>query len=183
MATKEKDKKGLIVLALLGLLLLMLGGKKPPGGGGAATPGGNIGSVDVSQGYAQGGYAARAHLIPKPIGSTVTITLTWAAATKDFQGQPIPWNYGISWRYIKKSTGTILIGGFFNIGSRPNGSFGFDASDLVDALFTPGNWSVQVRLVADTSSPTGTPNNDMPALEDNALLIATGEHNNAFQVV
>ena len=179
MATGKKNGKGVIVLALLALLLLLMGQKKPPGGGTGATPGGSIGSVDVTQ----GSYAARAHLIPKSIGSTVTLTLTWTAATKDFQGQPIPWNYGISWRYINLPTGALRAGGFFNIGSRPNGSFGFDASDILDASFTPGNWSVQVGLVADTSSPIGTPNNDMPALEDNALLLANGEHNNAFQVV
>ena len=75
MATGKKNGKGVIVLALLALLLLLMGQKKPPGGGTGATPGGSIGSVDVTQ----GSYAARAHLIPKSIGSTVTLTLTFDA--------------------------------------------------------------------------------------------------------
>ena len=179
MATGKKNSKGVIVLALLALLLLLMGQKKPPGGGTAATPSGSVGSVDVSQ----GSYAARAHLIPKPIGSTVTLTLTWTAATKDFQGQPIPWNYGISWQYINLPTGALRAGGFFNIGSRPNGSFGFDQSDILDASFFPGNWSVKVSLHADSSDAVGNPIGDMPALEDNALVLANASHNNAFQVV
>ena len=175
MAAKSRNR-GLAVLAILALLLLLLG-KKPAGGdgGGAATPGGKVFSVDVAQNY-----AARAHLIPKSVGDTVTITVNYSAATKSSLGEPIPWNYAISWRYLH-SGGAIINGGFFMIGSRPNGTFPFGASDVVDSTFPPGNWKVQVTLHADTSSPTGTPNND--AVNDDALVIGFAEHNNAFQVI
>ena len=178
MADRSRNR-GLAVLAILALLLLLLG-KKPAGGdgGGAAKPGGSIGSVDVTQNY-----AARAHLIPKGIGDTVSITVTYGAATKNSLGEPIPWNYGISWRYKHLPTGELRTGGFFDIGSRPNGTFSFGASDTLDSSFFPGNWSVEVTLHADNSSATGAPLGDMPALEDNALVIGSGQHNNAFQVI
>ena len=175
----KKTNRGLAVLAILALLLLLLG-KKPAGGdgGGVASPSGSIGTVDVTQNY-----AARAHLIPKSVGDIVTITVTWTAATKNSLGEPIPWNYGISWRYRKDDTGDLRDGGFFNLGSRPNGTFSFGASDILDASFISGNWDVEVALHADNSSADGQPLNDMPALEDDALLIGLGQHNNAFQVI
>ena len=176
--TPKTKKGGLIVLALLALLALlaMMGRKNGNGGGTAATPGGSIGSVDVSQGYA-------APLIPKSVGDIVTIAVSYSTATKNSLGEPIPWNYGSSWRYRHAPSGSLRAGGFFNIGSRPNGTFSFGASDTLDSSFFPGNWQVQVALHADNSSPTGQPLNDMPALEDNALVLATATHPNAFQVV
>ena len=174
--TPRTKKGGLIVLALLGLLLLVMGLKKGNGSGTSATPSGSIGSVDVAQGWA-------AHLIPKSVGDIVTIAITYSTATKNSLGQPIPWNYGISWRYKHPPTGELRAGGFFNIGSRPNGTFSFGASDTLDSSFFPGNWRVEVALHADNSSATGQPLNDMPALEDNALVLATATHPNAFQVM
>ena len=173
-----RNQKGLIVGALIVLVLLLMGGKKPPG-----VPAAPSGSIEGAVTLSQETYAARAHRVPKRIGDTVTISVSWTAATKNFQGQPIAWNYGISWWYINLPTGEVFKGGFFNIGNRPNGSFSFGASDVLDAVFFPGNWSVQVALHADNSSPSGLPLNDMPLLENDALLLATGAHNNAFQVV
>ena len=178
MQTRKKSNKGLIVLALLAVLWL-LAGKKGAAGGTGATPSGTVGSVTVTQGY----YAARAHLLPKRVGDTVTLAVSWSAATKNFLGEPIPWNYGISWRYRRAVTGDLRAGGFFNIGSRTNGSYVFGASDILDASFITGDWDVQVTLHADSSSPDGLPLNDMPALQDDALFIAGGEHLNAFRVV
>lgn len=186
MATKRKDNKGLIILAIIALLLLLAGKKKAPGdgGGGTATPGGSVGSVDVTQGF----YAARAHLVVKRIGDMVNISLSWTAATKDSAGNPINWNYGMSWRIISTTKAATVPIGFLDIGSRPNGAFSFSTSffldpNTLDPTFWLGSWTVQVTLHADNSSPTGQPLDDMPALQDDALFIGFGEHSNAFKVV
>ena len=179
MATKRKNR-GLIALAILVLLLLMLGRKKPAGGaGGAATPGGSIGSVDLTQAY----YEARAHLVVKRVGDTVTLGIIWTAATRDSLGQPINWNYGISWRYRQNITGDLRGGKFINLGSHPNGNFNFSASDVLDFTFFTGNWDVEVSLHADTSTADGQPSNDMAVLKDDALAVGFLRHVNAFKVV
>lgn len=180
MTTRKKDNKGLVILAILALLLLLAGKKKAPApGGGAALPGGTVGSVDVTQGY----YAARAHLVVKHVGDTVFTTGSWTASTKDFSGQPIAWNYGMSWRYRSAVTGDLRFGGFVILGNKPNGTFAYSLSNVLDAAFFPGNWDVQVALHADNSSPTGQPLGDMAFLRDNALLLANGDHLNAFKVI
>ena len=198
---KKKSSALLLLLLLLGGAVLAFrskGGTTPPPGGGLATPGGSVGSVDVGQGGSAGvrvGLSQRgghgrmnSHLVVKRIGDTVALTVTWTAATKDFAGQPIPWNYGISWRLISTTKAGLVNLGFFNIGSRPNGSFSFGTSFVLtpgtfDPTFWLGSWTMQVALHADNSSPTGQPLGDMPALGDNALVIGFGEHVNAFRVV
>lgn len=184
-----KDKKGLIVLVVLGLILFFTGQKKAGGGGGAALPSGNIAGVIT---LAQGNMArTHAHLVTKTAGAQLAIGVTWVAATKNSLGQPIPWNYGISYRFRENAAavGNLVFGGWANIGSRPNGTFTFTFNDVtaLNALnypiFAGKNWDVQVTLHADSSSPTGQPLGDMPALEDDALPIGFGEHLNAFQVV
>lgn len=184
MAAKEKNK-GLIALIIVGLLLVVLGLKKPAGGtGGAALPGGAIGSVNVSsQQYLQ--YAARAHLIPKSVGSPVNVTVTWTAATKNSLGQPINWNYLIDVRWHHPATGQLRTSAAFPdgflIGSLSNGTYTHGADPtLVDAAMEKGNWDVQVQLRGDTSSPTGTPNGDAEVL---GVQLAFMEHKNAFQVI
>ena len=188
MLEKKSNKVLLGIAAIVALAFLLLRPKASPPGGGVVTPSGAISSVDVAQGAMRAGHRRRkqgimgAHLIPKAIGGTVSITVSWTAATKSFSGQAIAWNYGISWRYIHPLTGALRSGGFFNIGSRPNGTFIFGASDPVDVGFFPGDWSVQVVLHADNSSPTGEPLNDMPTLQGDALAIGFAEHTNAFRV-
>ena len=173
----SKNKGGIVALVIAALLLLFLSGKKPPGTGQAALPGGNIaGVVTLSQLY-----HARAHLVTKRVGDTVTVMVTWTAATRNAAGQPIDWNYAISWRYIRATSGDLINGGFSRIGSKPNGTFTFTGSSSLVGVSLLGNYSAEVTLHADTSSSAGTPNND--AVDDDALVIGFGEHKNAFQIV
>ena len=183
MAPKNKGV-GLLVLAILALLLLLAKPKKPPA---PAVPGGNIaGVVTLSQGNS---YQARAHLVVKGAGDALIIGVTWTAATTNFLGEPIPWNYGISYRFVSRPTGAILAGGWANIGSKPNGTHTFTFNNITALsplnypAFAGKSWDVQVSLRADRSSPTGEPLGDMAVLEDNALLLANGEHRDAFRVV
>lgn len=176
-----RNNRGLIILVILGLLIV-LGLKKPMGGGGGA-PAVPSGSIATAVTLTQVEYAARSHLVVKHVGDTVNILVSWTGETKNGLGQPISWNYGISWRYQANPTGAFRFGGFFNIGSRPNGTFSFGASNILDSTFFPGNWNVQVTLHADNSDANGQPLNDMPILQENALVIANGSHINAFQVV
>lgn len=120
------------------------------------------------------------HLVLKFIGELVDVTASWTAGTTDFQGQPIAWNYGMSWRYEIPSTGDLRSGGFFRIGSRPNGPFFFTFSEVLDTSFIPGDWTVRMTLHADRSSATGTPLED--AVNDDALVIGSMQHTGAFRV-
>ena len=184
MAPKNKGV-GLLVLAVLALLLLLAKPKKPPA---PAVPGGNIaGVVTLSQGNS---YQARAHLVVKGAGDALIIGVTWTAETTNSLGQPINWNYGISYRFRQSGTPNItLAGGWANIGSFPNGTHTFTFNNITALsplnypAFAGKTWDVQVALHADRSSGTGEPLGDMAALEDNALLLANGEHLNAFRVV
>lgn len=196
MEQRGKGKAAVVVVAALVALAFLLFRGKAGGTGGAVTPGGSISSVGVTQGgnvalgsghrrgWRRGATGSMgSHLLIKSVGNTVTVTVGWTAATKNSSGQYISWNYGISWRYRHFLTGTLLYGGFFDIGSRFRGSFVFTAAPLtLSAPFSGKDWDVQVALHADRSSPTGVPLGDMPALEGDALLIANGQHLNAFRV-
>ena len=183
-------KGGAIVLAIGAIVAVFFllrgkGGAPPPPGTGPATPAGSVFSVDVAQRVRtvmrRGRAAMGSHLLIKTIGSTVTVTVTWTAATKSSGGTPIAWNYAISWRYRHAPTGTLLSGGFFPIGSRSPGTYTFGTAPLtLSPPFSGKDWDVQVTLKADTSSPTGTPNNDVG--EDTGVVIANAQHLNAFRV-
>ena len=188
---------GLVLAGLIALALLSRQEEEVPpppnGAGGTAVPEGAINSVDVAQeGQAGSLQMLQAfmgiHSVPKTAGDTIVIDIPWSALTKNAAGQAISWNYGISWRYRHARTGSLLAGGFFVIGSRPNGAFVFTVNDtdslnpLNYPLFQGKDWDVQVALHADSSSPTGEPLGDMVRLEDDALFLSFREHPAAFSV-
>ena len=163
---ERRGRKGgaiiLAIAAIAAVLWLLRGKGPPPPGTGPATPAGSVFSVDVAQrartAMRRGRAAMGSHLLLKSVGGTVTVTVMWTAATKSSTGVPIPWNYGITWQYKQVSTGVVLDRSFFPIGSRPNGTFTFGtAPKILSVLYSGGDWTVEVALKADTSSPTGTP--------------------------
>ena len=186
---EQRGRKGgaiiLAIAAIAAVLWLLRGKGPPPPGTGPATPAGSVFSVDVAQrartAMRRGRAAMGSHLLLKTVGSTVTVTVVWTAATKSSTGQPIPWNYGIDWQYIHRPTGTNIRGGFFPISNKPNGTYTFSTSPLVlTAPFSGKDWLVSITLKADTSSPIGTPNNDVG--EITGIVIASAQHLNAFRV-
>ena len=188
---EQRSKKGgAIVLAIAAIVAVFFllrgkGGAPPPPGTGPATPAGSVFSVDVAQRVRtvmrRGRAAMGSHLLLKSVGGTVTVTVMWTAATKSSTGVPIPWNYGITWQYKQVSTGVVLDRSFFEIGSRPNGTFPFStAPKTLSVLYSGGDWTVEVALKADTSSPTGAPNNDVGL--NTGVVIANSQHLNAFRV-
>ena len=190
--SKSNRNLGLVLLA--GGLVLFLGRRAsgtpplPPGGGGApfqgqASPGGSLGTVQVSQ-----------HHTGKFPGNPIYVSFTWTAATKNFLGIGTPWDYRIR----------VLFGHSTVLGWRKSGRLGFaEDGDRIFGLpnrangtyplaIAPGDglpnsfpvpfiapddpgqsWDIHVHLEAARSDAVGNP------IPNDWVEIGTSDHNGA----
>ena len=99
--------------------------------------------------------------VPKLVGDSLTVGITWDAGTTDFNGQPIPWRYQLGVDLFSPKLGEIVQGIRVPDGYSLEGP-GSHSRNLVFTALNPGlqfagELSVNVLLLGAPSDPDGNP--------------------------